>query len=63
MSKQFCKQVTIVIRGDDESDIEQGIDEAVRLVQNGCRLGHNSNDTGAFYFAVSDHVRKKDWPA
>lgn len=63
MSKQTCKKITLVVRGCDESDIELGIEEAVRHVKDGYHTGHNSNDTGAYYFEVTDDVPKKDWPA
>lgn len=62
-AKQICKKITIVVRSKNDGDIEEGVGEAVRLVKDGCLSGHDSNDTGAYYFEVTDEVDKKDWPA
>ena len=62
-AKQTCKQFTIVCRGDDDQAIELAFAEAVRSIKDGCYTGHNSNDGGAYYFDVTDDVKKKHWPA
>lgn len=62
-ANKICKKFIIVCGGKDDSDIEQAFDEAGRCVKEGYFTGHDSNDTGAFYFAVIDDVPKNDWPA
>ncbi len=63
MNKQLCKKIVIVVSGDNESDLEDGINEAARLIKDGCVAGKNSNDTGAFYFEVDNDVPEGEWPA
>ena len=53
-NEQICKSVTIVLHGDTDEDIEQAFEEAVTLINAGNTSGHNSNDTGAFSFDVTD---------
>lgn len=63
MSNSQARKVEIVIRGDDEGDIELALDEAFRKVKEGYLAGHDSNDTGAYYFNVSDNVPDGQLPA
>ena len=60
MSKEICKRVVITVRGKSPGAIEAGLAEAMR---NGYVTGHDANDTGAYYYDVSDDVPKEDWPA
>ena len=53
-NEQICKSVTIVLHGDTDEDIEQAFEEAVTLINAGNTSGHNSNDTGAFSFDITD---------
>ena len=62
-AKEMCKKITIVVRGKAESDLEEAFDEACRQVKEGYYRGHNSNDTGAYYFETSEDVEKEALPA
>ena len=43
-------QVTIVINGDTDGDIEQALDEVRKLIGEGNTTGFNSNESGSFHF-------------
>lgn len=61
--KQLCKRLTITVRGNDDSDLDLAIDEAVKAIKTGYQTGHNSNDTGAYYFDTTDDLPKGEYPA
>lgn len=60
--KETCKKITIVIRGKSDSDLELAFEEACRAIRDGYLAGHNSNDTGAYYFETQSEVPKAEWP-
>ena len=61
--KQMCKKFIIVVRGKTEDDLDEGLQEAVSSIKEGCVTGADSNDTGAYYFDVVEDVPKNEWPA
>lgn len=50
------KKLTVEVVGADDSDLEFGIEEVLRLVKEGFTSGHNSNGSGQFHFSI------EDWP-
>lgn len=43
-------ELIVKVQGMEDSDLEYGLEEALRLVREGYAHGFNSNDTGAFDF-------------
>lgn len=58
----IVKQITITVRGDEEVDFDNGLDEAVRLVREGYLSGQNSNESGGFYFVTNLDLPVGEWP-
>lgn len=42
------KTFTIEITGKTQSDVELALQEAAKIIEQGCHAGHNSNDDGSF---------------
>ncbi len=59
----IVRKITIVVRGDTESDVEEAFNEAVDLLNAGCISGKDSNDTSGFYFENSGDVPAAEVPA
>lgn len=57
------KKITIVCSGENDDDIAEAIYQATKHVVAGYFTGHNSNDTGAYYFDVTEDVPRKERPA
>lgn len=50
------KKLTVEVIGSDDSDLEFGLEEVLRLVKEAYSSGHNSNGSGSFNFSI------EDWP-
>lgn len=50
----ITRTITIVLRGVDESDLEDGFNEAVGRLRDGNICGHDSNERGSFRFDCTD---------
>lgn len=50
------KKLTVEVVGADDSDLEFGLEEVLRLVKEAYSSGHNSNGSGSFSFSIDD------WP-
>lgn len=48
-------KLTITINGEEVNDIEQGLDEVVRLTTEGFTSGHDSSETGNFRFSLDEN--------
>ncbi len=60
---QSCIKYTIIARGNTESDRGDAVAEAMRLIMQGNLSGHNSNDSGGFYFDSTQEVPEGQQPA
>lgn len=58
-----ARKIVIVARGDTEADLENAINEAIRLVKQDYAEGGNSNETSGFYFNKEDNVPDGELPA
>ncbi len=56
------RMYTLVIDADNEAALEDARAEATRLINEGYLSGHNSNDSGAFYFESTDNVPEGQLP-
>lgn len=61
--KLIARKITIVVRGEQESDVEDAFNEAVERLNNGCTSGHDRNENSAFYFENSGVVPASELPA
>lgn len=52
------QRITITMRGEHDDDLEMALREAVRLIRAGNTSGMNTNDTGGFYFDVTETFPK-----
>lgn len=59
----IVRKITIVLRGDNESDVESAFEEAVKRVSAGCVSGTDRNECSAFYFETIDNVPPEEIPA
>lgn len=59
----FLRKITIVVRGETESDFEDAFNEAVDRLNAGCISGSDRNESSAFYFENSDQVMPAEVPA
>lgn len=59
----IVRKITIVVRGNTESDVEDAFNEAVERLANGCVCGKDSNETSGFYFENSGNVPTAEVPA
>lgn len=50
----ITRTINIVLRGIDESDLEDGFNEAVGRLRDGNTSGHDSNERGSFRFDCTD---------
>ena len=50
------KKLTLEVVGADDSDLEFGLEEVLRLVKEAYTSGHNSSSTVSFNFSI------EDWP-
>ena len=50
----ITRTITIVLRGVDESDLEDGFNEAVGRLRDGNTSGHDSNERGSFRFDCTE---------
>lgn len=50
------KKLTVEVVGSDDSDLEFGLEEVLRLVKEAFTSGQNSNGSGSFLFVIDD------WP-
>lgn len=62
MSKRKVLRFTITCSGETDNDIESALNEAVSRITEGFSSGTDRNDTGAFYFTVTD-VPEEEAPA
>lgn len=53
-------KIELELTGDEEGDIEQALDEAVRLIREGYTSGMDKNETGSFNFTVTDVGAEED---
>lgn len=60
---QLAQRITITLRGNNDGDLESALDEVLRLLREGYQSGHNSNESGAFYFTTTDDVPTGEEPA
>lgn len=58
-----AKKFTIVVRGADDSQLEESFDEAVRRIKAGNVTGGDHREDAGFYFNVTDDVPAADFPA
>jgi hypothetical protein len=57
------KRLTIIIEGNEDSDLELTIDEIKWLIAKKFTSGYNHNETAAFIFDIDEYVKEKqlDW--
>lgn len=55
-NKKLALKVTIVLGGDDEHDLDTAMNEAVKKIDEGYITGHDSNESGSYYFNVTPDV-------
>lgn len=61
--KLITRKITIVVRGEQESDVEDAFNEAVDRLNSGCTTGHDRNASGGFYFENTSVVPESEIPA
>jgi hypothetical protein len=54
--KMTERVITITIQGAYNSDLEQGMDEVVRLIREGYTSGMDSNSSGNYRFEMSENL-------
>lgn len=47
----LTQKIEIELTGNTESDLEDALEEAFRRIKDGNVVGHDSNDSGSFYFS------------
>lgn len=47
----LTQKIEIELTGNTEADLEDALEEALRRIKDGNVTGHDSNDTGSFYFS------------
>lgn len=60
---QQVKKLVIVARGSEEGAVDMAIEEAMRRIRDGNLSGGDRNETGGFYFDVTDQVPDNELPA
>lgn len=50
----ITRTITIVVRGENEHDLDDAFDEAVSRLRGGNTSGHDSNENGSFRFESMD---------
>lgn len=60
---QQVKKIVIVARGSEEGAVEMAVEEAMRRIEAGNLSGGDRNESGAFYFDVTEDVPAAEVPA
>jgi hypothetical protein len=47
-------RLTLTIEGLDDNDLEFALEEVMRIVKAGLSTGYDKNETGAFYFRITE---------
>lgn len=58
----ITRKITIFVRGETETDVEDAFDEAVDRLNAGCTTGVDSNNKSGFYFENTDKVAPDEVP-
>jgi hypothetical protein len=60
---QQVKKIVIVARGSEEGAVDMAVEEAMRRIEAGNLSGGDRNESGAFYFDVTENVPAAELPA
>lgn len=60
MKHAINKEIIIRVGGESEADIQDAIDEALRLIKDGFSSGFNSNESGFFRMDVNEPEEEDD---
>jgi hypothetical protein len=58
----MIRKYTLVVRGDTEEAFDEALEEATRLMNESYHAGHDTNESGAFYFGSTADVPQEERP-
>ena len=60
---KVARKFTIVVAGETDTDVDQAMEEAMRLIKAGNLAGSDQNAKASFYFDSTSDVAQAEMPA